>query len=140
MKFVKGKREDENQIKNLPVESKKVTSEKNEKMEEPIRDDDFMCRDKSVTKLHKAVWNENSDKLKSIIKTHDIDITDRLDRSKRALDNLLARFRQRFAFIFFPYFCWRDFFSFRLTSCCYRSLTNSTSSSTYYPSLITIFN
>lgn len=81
MKFVKGKREDENQIKNLPVESKKVTSEKNEKMEEPIRDDDFMCRDKSVTKLHKAVWNENSDKLKSIIKTHDIDITDRLDRT-----------------------------------------------------------
>lgn len=81
IKFVKGKKEDdkEPQIRINPLpESKKPSIDKSE---DSFKDEDFIYRDKSVTKLHKAVWNENSEKLKCIIKTHDIDITDRLDRT-----------------------------------------------------------
>lgn len=78
MKFVKGKKEDDNIARNQTIEAKKLSIDKSE---DSFKEDDFINRDKSVTKLHKAVWNENSDKLKTIIKTHDIDITDRFDRT-----------------------------------------------------------
>lgn len=80
IKFVKGKKEEE-PTKAVSVEPKKSSSfEKPEKPPEPPKEDDFL-EDKSITKLHRAVWLENTDKLKTIIKTHDIDITDRLDRT-----------------------------------------------------------
>lgn len=80
MKFVKGKKEEDKEppVRHCLPESKKPSIDKSE---ESFKDEDFIYRDKSVTKLHKAVWNENSEKLKCIIKTHDIDITDRLDRT-----------------------------------------------------------
>lgn len=98
IKFVKGKKEDENN-KVISVESKKTPVEKAEEQPQQqqrvagngdVGDGDqmqgreleeFLSADKSITKLHKAVWAENTDKLRSIIKTHDIDITDRLDRT-----------------------------------------------------------
>lgn len=79
MKFVKGKKEEEPmKVVNTVEPPKKSTSfDKSEENNE----DDFLTTDKSITKVHKAVWQENIDKLQTIIKTNDIDITDRLDRT-----------------------------------------------------------
>lgn len=92
IKFVKGKKEED--TSRVPS----ADSKKSEKIldetpqQQPIQHpciagggdaelEEFLSADKSITKLHKAVWAENTDKLRSIIKTHDIDITDRLDRT-----------------------------------------------------------
>lgn len=94
MKFVKGKKDDEGK-QVIYVDPKKISLDK-EDVEDIIPEDkdenkviqyaendenDSILNDKSITKVHRAVWTENIDSLLSIIKTNDIDITDKLDRT-----------------------------------------------------------
>lgn len=80
MKFVKGKKEEEQPVRVVNQVEPPKKSYSFEKTDESS-EDDFINTDKSVTKVHKAVWSENVEKVKSIIKINDIDITDKLDRT-----------------------------------------------------------
>lgn len=99
IKFVKGKKEDEKQViyedpKKLTFENEylddsisDVSYEKDEteineiKPTKPEIDDNEILNDKSITSVHRAVWTENVDSLLTLIKTNDIDLTDKLDRT-----------------------------------------------------------
>ncbi|XP_066992233.2 uncharacterized protein [Anabrus simplex] len=93
LNFVKGKREDRRDLgltnvspfsEELPCQSAAAVSSK----EEDIAVEngwgyniDFSGKDKSVTKLHKAAWQGNLEKLKVNMKKIDIDVTDKLNRT-----------------------------------------------------------